>query len=672
MFYFSHPSILWFSLLAALPVIIHIINLHRHKKVLFSNVYLLKQLEKETRNIRKIRDLLLLLIRVMAILALVFIFAGPTLKNDTKIQTVKNKGIAFYIDNSFSMSLQNSNGTLLDFAKTYTKKISSSFYKNSTFTLITNDNVYTGLTIKDFYSHLDKVKVSPSQPQPETFSVIAKSNSIGKFFIFSDFQKENFLSFIPDSESVYYIFPLQSNSFSDIILDTCYLATAENTASNSLVFKVTNRSNATVNELPVKLFVNSELKSIKNVTIDPDATVTDTIKFTYSGSNETVLGKLYIADYPVTFDNTLFFSYRIKNKYTIAIVSEPDGFASYRYVSAAFTGDNNEAEFKIEKIPVGKINELETIKPDAVILDNLTDIPPHFDDFVRQLLKNGTSVIFFPSPNDYKSSSEFLTSISGGNFAKTDTGKHEIKTVEYSDKIFRNAIIKKKNAKLPGVTDIMPVENLPLSSSVIIKTQDDLPVLFYNKSYKGIFAVYPLAITTNKDFFASPLFFVSLYNTVTQKPAEGQIYYYCGKAYTITLPAKIKKDRVIKIKPVKKNTEFVPYQINTGNEVNIILKDNDILQAGFYKLYADSVEKTVAFNYNRAEAKFIFLSKDELLNKFRGMNNVKIVDSNLSLQKGFNPVSDKDLTKYFVAIALLLLLLETLLLKFYGKNKAEQ
>ncbi len=672
MFYLSHPSILWFSLLAALPVIIHIINLHRHKKVLFSNVYLLKQLEKETRNIRKIRDLLLLLIRVTAILALVFIFAGPTLKNDTKLHTVKNKGIAFYIDNSFSMSLQNSSGTLFDFAKTYAKKMASSFYKNSTLTLITNDNVYTGLTLEEFYSQIDKVKIGPSQPQPEALPGIIKSNFIGKIFIFSDFQKGNFTSFTPDSSSIYYIFPLHSGNVSDIVLDTCYLATAENTASNSLVFKITNKSGETVTELPVKLFVNSELKSIKNVNLEPESTVSDTIKFTYTGENETIFGKLTVTDYPVTFDNTLYFSYKIKNKYTVAIVSNPDGYEAYKYISAAFTSNNNEADFNLVKVPIGNTAELETIKPDAVILDNLTDIPPHFDDFVRELLKNGTSVIFFPSPLNYKASSELLSSISGGKINKTDTSKHEIKQVEYSDKIFRNAIIKKKNAKLPAVTDIMPVENLPLSSSVIIKTQDDLPVLFYNKSYKGMFTIYPLAVQGNKDFFASPLFFISLYNTVTQKPSVGQLYYYCGKSYTITLPAKIKKDRVIKIKPYGQNKEFVPYQINTGNEVNVVLKDNDIMQAGFYKFYADSVEKTVAFNYDRAEADFNFLTENDLENKFRGMNNVRIIDANSNLQGSFNPVSDKNLTRYFVAFALLLLLLETILLKFYGKNKTQQ
>jgi hypothetical protein len=672
MFYFSHPSVLWFSLLAAIPIIIHIINLHRHKKILFSNVYLLKQLEKETKNIRRIRDLLLLLIRITIILSLVIIFAGPTLKTNTNTHKIKNNNIAFYIDNSFSMSLQNSKSTLFDFAKTYAKKIASSFHKNSSLVLITNDNIYSGLSLDEFFSQIDKIKISPLNPNFQLLSASIKTYQLGKLYLFSDFQKKDFSSFIPDSSCNYYIFPIQRDNVSDIILDTCYLSSAENTSSNELVFKVTNKSETPVTELPVKLFINSELKSIKNVTIEPMGYAQDTIKFTYSGKSETILGNLSIADYPVTFDNTLLFSYKIKNKFTLTVISTPQGFNSYKYISAAFSDQSNEAKFDIIKIPIGKIDELKTLKPDAVILDNITDLPPHFDDLIRNLLKNGTSIIFFPSPDNYKGASDFLTSISGGNIDKIDTSTHEIKKVEFSDKIFRNAIIKKKNVKFPVVKDILLVKNLPISSSVIIKTEDDFPVFFYNKSYKGLFTVYPLSLKSNKGFFESPLFFVSLYNTVTQKPSAGQLYYYCGKAYTITIPQKIEKDHIVKIRLYNKEKEFVPYQINTGNEINIVLKNNDITQAGFYKFYADTLENILAFNYNRSEADFTFLSPKELKNKFQNLDNVKIINTNLNLPLDFKPESDRDLTKYFISLALFLLLLETLVLKFYAKNKTQK
>src|SRR5436190_17609972 len=97
---FVYPNFLWASTLVAIPIIIHLFNFRRYKIVYFSRVKFLKEVTEDSRSGVKLKHLLVLISRILAILCLVFAFAQPYIPTGSSAN-IENMSLV-YIDNSYS------------------------------------------------------------------------------------------------------------------------------------------------------------------------------------------------------------------------------------------------------------------------------------------------------------------------------------------------------------------------------------------------------------------------------------------------------------------------------------------------------------------------------------------------------------------------------------------
>ena len=99
---FLFPGFLWALLALAVPVILHLFYFRRYKKIYFSNVRFLREVKEETSARNKLRNLLILLARCLALAFIVLAFAQPFIpvSSDT---AQGEKAVSVYLDNSFSM-----------------------------------------------------------------------------------------------------------------------------------------------------------------------------------------------------------------------------------------------------------------------------------------------------------------------------------------------------------------------------------------------------------------------------------------------------------------------------------------------------------------------------------------------------------------------------------------
>lgn len=106
MFPFVHPSLFWIGLpLIALPILIHLINLLRQRKVEWAAMEFLLASQKKHRKWIILKQLLLLLMRMAAVAALVLMVAQPVLKDQWgKLFGGSNTHHIVLLDDSFSMS----------------------------------------------------------------------------------------------------------------------------------------------------------------------------------------------------------------------------------------------------------------------------------------------------------------------------------------------------------------------------------------------------------------------------------------------------------------------------------------------------------------------------------------------------------------------------------------
>lgn len=116
---FLNPLVLLGLVAAAIPLIIHLFNFRRPRRVDFSSLTFVRELQKSTMQRVRLKQWLLLLLRTLAIAMLVLAFARPTLTGGlaSMFGGRGSSAVALVIDNSASMDLRDAGGSYLDQAK---------------------------------------------------------------------------------------------------------------------------------------------------------------------------------------------------------------------------------------------------------------------------------------------------------------------------------------------------------------------------------------------------------------------------------------------------------------------------------------------------------------------------------------------------------------------------
>ena len=140
---FSASPLVWAGLvgtLAALPVLIHLINLMRHRKVEWAAMEFLLRSYRKHRNWIWLKQLFLLLSRIAALLLLLFILSQMGCEDSQMSRWLGTTTTHHYIllDDSYSMSDQSGEGTAFDRALLTVSKIVASFkdQENQKITLV--------------------------------------------------------------------------------------------------------------------------------------------------------------------------------------------------------------------------------------------------------------------------------------------------------------------------------------------------------------------------------------------------------------------------------------------------------------------------------------------------------------------------------------------------------
>lgn len=125
---FVNPLVLIGLIAAVLPLLVHLFNFRRPRRLEYSSLSLLRSIQKMAVQRVRIRNWLLLILRTLALCALVFVFARPTLVGSSGTQFFGRSSVSMVltIDASLSMMQRDSEGTRLDQAKAMAQSIAQS------------------------------------------------------------------------------------------------------------------------------------------------------------------------------------------------------------------------------------------------------------------------------------------------------------------------------------------------------------------------------------------------------------------------------------------------------------------------------------------------------------------------------------------------------------------
>jgi hypothetical protein len=101
---FLHPGLAWGALLAAVPLVIHLLNRRRHRPLAFGAMRFVALAHKRTRRRARLEDLLLLLLRTGAVVLLALALARPLTRADGVLGplTEARRNLALIVDASAS------------------------------------------------------------------------------------------------------------------------------------------------------------------------------------------------------------------------------------------------------------------------------------------------------------------------------------------------------------------------------------------------------------------------------------------------------------------------------------------------------------------------------------------------------------------------------------------
>jgi hypothetical protein len=133
-----NPWMLLGLLLAAIPLMIHLFYRRRYQEVKWAAVLFLSGAVKRNAQKNRLQQLLLLLLRTLALIALVFAFARPLINSNlAAIDSVGQRHSVFVIDASLSMRCRQDEGTRFSAAINVAKEIVEASNKGDTFQLLT-------------------------------------------------------------------------------------------------------------------------------------------------------------------------------------------------------------------------------------------------------------------------------------------------------------------------------------------------------------------------------------------------------------------------------------------------------------------------------------------------------------------------------------------------------
>jgi Aerotolerance regulator N-terminal/CARDB len=671
---FLYPTFLFGLLSLAIPVIIHLVELRRPKRVIFTNTRFLREVKEITASSRRLKRILILLSRLLALSALVLAFAQPFLPAD-HAATAPTNDARFYLDNSSSM--QNTSRTaavsLLDEAKSQIRQLTGAFSASTKYRLLDNEFAEgtTAIPATSLLDAIARVQLTARRNTSEQAvrRLLAVNDQVGagtKVFVYSDFQRNSSdlkQLQVASGNAQLYLMPLEAQSTRNVYVDTVLLTDefVRPAESNQLVVRVANSGSEKATGVGVKVFVDQQQVSAYSLDLAPGEQKATQVSFRVTGEG-VKRGRVEISDLPVTFDNNYFFTLRAAPAIDVfGIGPKLETPAQKAFVT--------EPAFRYAGADERTINYQQAADADLLLVQELPAISAGVADNVRKFAQGGGSVLLIPAQSADRSSYGALFQSLGLTSIRWTTGgtAQPLRAPDTRDPFF-SGVFTSPDAAM-SVPKATPSLTWTRSTRDILRLRSGAPLLSGFRVGRGM--VYVLASSLDpaaSDFASNALFVPTLFRLAQQSyRAPQQLAYALGRQ-TISLPVKASDGRKQFFRLVRDDsTSFIPeQQIRDGRL--IFSAPSEMNQAGFYTLRRAGEASTVlAFNYDKRESTLAQYTAAELKQAFAGNSRIHVYEAGtgVSAIEQFRAENvGEPLWKYCLVAALVFLLAEVLLVRF--------
>lgn len=655
---FLNPNFLFGLLAILIPIAVHLFNFHRYKKVYFTNVNVLRDIEIRSKKTNKLYKRLLLLSRCLCIVCLVLVFAQPYLKNDEKALVKEGENsVVVFLDNSFSVKL--------DRAKQKAKQIADMYSSTDKFCLLTMDLAGKErhfVNKNRFLALLSELETSPSSKMmSEVYQTAHKlldnqnSNSKTCFFI-SDFQKscldeENF-----KTDSINNVFvAVETSDMNNIFIDSVWSESKSfmRGASVDLKVRVRNSGKQDVEKIPLKLIVDDKQVAVASLDMIADEQVVVDMSFTVE-RNGILHSRLNILDSPVIFDNDFYFTLLVEDKVKVLCLNQEK---ENPYIMRLFASDE---QVQIENVTVSNPDYNSFGSYSLIILNGLEQINDALANELQKFVDNSGSLMIIPNKEmNLESVNKFLSMMSLPCYDNLQTKKQRVNKYDEENFLFKDVFATyMENISLPTSKMYFPINGSATTAKQSVMSysngEDFLAISPKNNSN-----VYMLSVgldTAFSDFVNNSLFVPLMWNMCALSQVKSKLYYSIGEREFVeigSLENKSKEKNIFSVKGKTDSLEYIPQTKKNQNTYALNLY-NQVNKAGNYEVYSDKeVVSGFSLNYSSRESLMEFSDKKEI------KKDLKAYSSEKHFPFAF----------IFIIVALLCVLFESILLFKLNKLK---
>lgn len=700
---FGNPYILYALFALLIPIIIHLFKFRRYKKVYFSNVKMLKDIQAESEKKSRLKEILILISRLLCLSFLIFAFAQPYIPLGLPQDKItKNTYVSIYLDNSYSMQLKGENGELLDIAKQRVGDILDALDATQPIQILTSNlNGYE----QQFYDKekvrelLQEVELSASTPdfeeirtfQDETFDNLNIDYSLRQYYYVSDFQESTlrledtnpfYDSLVSEKLNNSVFLPLSAGDIANISIDSVWISTPillENTEAEINV-RVSNRSSKGKNNIALRVFTldstaqnsvkpeKGNLQSVINIDLDKGETKDFPISMYLSNSGN-IQAYAHILDYPMVYDDKYYFNIDVTSAPNILHIYE---FNPNPYIKRLFAEDK---EFHYKERDINNIDYSEINLCDLIILESQNSLSEALIHSLNDYLKaRGNLVLLPPLQNENKLPYEALTkALINDTYTTKVEEKNSIKKLNTDNIIFKTAIETIDDRVdlptvdlryyLPKANNIVKESLMSFSNSLNLR--DDF-LRLYNTGGGRLFLFSTPIYLEYTNFVNHYSFVLSFINMALYKSDFNLGSAIIKSKKGIKLNSKYKGD-FVKIENIENIESVIPliravgsdkylfnYEgLNMAANARIVDEENNILQY-------------ISLNYDRKESDLEYYTEDEIREYLHriGIKNIYFINAKEQATIDISNINKGiDLWKIFIIFALLFVLVEMLFIR---------
>jgi hypothetical protein len=666
---FLYPGFLWALTALAIPLAIHLFQFRRYRTLYFPQTQFLEQVQQNTRSLRRLRHWLVLLLRMLALAALVLAFARPYFPAAGGAAPGQKQSFVLYLDNSYSMTLSGPQGPLLNQARAQAAQLLSSLPRQAQVRVLTND-----FTPRQQRYHsptqalrlIDQIQPSPAYRSGTAIHQRIKASrpnedlpdsSQVQVFWFSDFQRHPFgqLDFANSSQWRHHLIPLRPRTReTNLSIDSLWWGrpVLQPGFEQTLHVRVRNHDSSAVKDLPLKTRINGQLVGSATLTVPALSTATATFYYTPQKMGH-YRGRVQIEGESIPFDNTLHFAFSTREPTRVVSLGLQSELPLLKqlYADSLFQYQS----FALNNVDYGALAEAQ-----LVLLHTRQSPSSGLVEALQERLAEGGHLWLVPSRRE-SSTRQWLKALQlkpRPAAFRPDTLR--ARTIHAQDPFYEGVFESPpEDARLPRVFGYYPLPREKRRPLLSLSNGDPL-VAYYPQAAGKIFLSAVSPAPESSAFYRHPIAVPLLLNAALFQAAFPTPYLRAGqKSAFLSFPSPTQSEQAVHLETPK--GELIPPQKQAAGKLKVFLPPSH-LAPGQYPLRLDTVLLGYAAVNGHPQESILRYRKLQQGLKKQASAPTEGSEWPQQIEANFQ---GEPLSSWFIGIGLLLLLLEMATLKFW-------